>query len=264
VYSATPVVSIATRKTGSAYNYLKVSQSYFVAHGISSTHTTYTSGTPTAANFKDTIIPAALATNPTIVIAGGSPAQLSALLEGWALYAADGAITKPSNFTTLKIFHSGNVAGSDYSTMSLAARTLMRDRVQNLQPYWDDTTESYQRWYTKWTEFYPEKTTPTSPMQMMFFDGNMIMALAVVKANSTAGADIMGAIADVANPPGTVYYPDEFKEARAALMRGEDIDYQGVIVGDFADNFELSTTVPYALYDFDIDGIATVHQVVRY
>ena len=263
-YSATPTVAMYTRNTGASFVYIAVTQKYFVDNGIASVHVTDPSGTPTAQQFKDTLIPQILANNPTVVIHGGPPQQLVNFLEGWALYEADGAIVKPSNFATLKLVNSGNAAGTNFSTMSLAARTLLDTRLQNIQPYWDDTRVGYQHWYTAWTDFYPEKTTPTSPFQMMLFDGEMIMALAIAKANSTAPADIVAQYLEVANPPGTVYYADQYAEARAAIMRGEDVDYEGAIVSDLTENLALAGAVPYGIYDFDINGIATANQVVNY
>jgi len=224
---------------------------------------THTAGTPTVAQFKDVIIPAMVANNPTIYIAGAANPQLANFMEGFAQYAADPNTNKPSNFTTAKLVFYGNVAGGDFTTLSLAARTLMLTRLTSIQPHFDERREGYKRWHKLWTDFYPSESVPLSPMQNMFFDGWMIMTLAMVKANSTSPEAVKANYLSVVNPPGTIYYPDQYKEARAALLRGEDIDYDGASVGDMTPNLENAASIVFGYYTFDIDGVTTLSGTVE-
>jgi branched-chain amino acid transport system substrate-binding protein len=137
----------------------------------------------------------------------------------------------------------------------------MATRLKTFQTHWNETREGYRRWYKLWTQFYPEQTTPSSAQQPMFFDGWMVMALAAIEAGSTDPAAVAAAYAKVANPPGTVYYPDQFKEARAAILRGEDIDYEGAQFSDFTENLEPTHISAWGVFQYDIDSVSSLSSV---
>ena len=69
------------------------------------------------------------------------------------------------------------------------------------------------------------------------YDAAFILALAAEKAGSTDRAAIAGAISDVANPPGEVILPGEWKKAKELIAAGKDINYEGAAGSqDFDEN----------------------------
>ena len=68
---------------------------------------------------------------------------------------------------------------------------------------------------------------PPQPFIDAAYDAGILMALAIEKAGSTDGTAVRDALCDVAGPPGAEFGPGQFAEAKAALERGEDINYQG-------------------------------------
>lgn len=68
---------------------------------------------------------------------------------------------------------------------------------------------------------------PPQPFIDAAYDAGIIMALAVEKAGSTDGTAVRDALRVVAGPPGAEFGPGQFADAKAALARGEDINYQG-------------------------------------
>lgn len=60
-----------------------------------------------------------------------------------------------------------------------------------------------------------------------FFDGMMIAALAMVRANSMKSADWRQYVREVADPPGVVVGPGEFAKAVQLIQQGMDVNYEG-------------------------------------
>src|SRR5207249_27578 len=102
-------VSFYTRMPGTSYAYMLIAKSVLVPTGYTVNFVTDPTGTPTVAQFKNTIIPAMLTNDPTVAVGAGSPAQMANFIEGWAQYAADPATTKPSHFDTLALIVVANI-----------------------------------------------------------------------------------------------------------------------------------------------------------
>ena len=68
---------------------------------------------------------------------------------------------------------------------------------------------------------------PPQPFIDSAYDAGILMALAIQKAGSTDGTAVRDALREVAGPPGAEFGPGQFAAAKAALERGEDINYQG-------------------------------------
>ncbi|MEL7299746.1 MAG: ABC transporter substrate-binding protein [Pseudomonadota bacterium] len=67
----------------------------------------------------------------------------------------------------------------------------------------------------------------TSPYTPESYDAAAIFMLAMEAAGSADPADYAAEILNVANAPGTQFFPGQLAEALAAVRAGEDIDYQG-------------------------------------
>jgi ABC-type branched-subunit amino acid transport system substrate-binding protein len=255
-YSATRI-AMAARDTGTLIKALEAGDAYLNSHSVPSLLVTHSVATPPRSDWVTIYIPAMLAHNPDAIIVGLSAASFQNFVEAWIEYGADPANTKPANYDTMPILAIQSLAGVDFSSYSVDARDLIDTRIQSFQQYWDESTPGWQSWYDLWTDFYPEKTTPTNFVQMAVFDGWLVYALAINKAGSTDPDDIAAAIDFVANAPGTQYYPHQFKEARAAILRGEDIDYEGAIIHDLDHFGMMGGLSAYAVYDFDAAGVPT-------
>ncbi len=81
----------------------------------------------------------------------------------------------------------------------------------------------------KFREMYETKygELPPQPFIDSAYDAAILLALAIQKAGSTDGTAVRDALRQVAGPPGAEFGPGQFAQAKAALERGEDINYQG-------------------------------------
>ena len=68
---------------------------------------------------------------------------------------------------------------------------------------------------------------PAAPFVAHGYDVAFLMALAIEKAGSADRGGIAAALREVANAPGMVIRPGEWKKAVAALAAGEDVNYEG-------------------------------------
>ncbi len=59
------------------------------------------------------------------------------------------------------------------------------------------------------------------------YDAAFLIALAIVRGESTSGESIRDNLRAVANPPGEIVYYDEWEKAVALLEAGQEINYQG-------------------------------------
>jgi len=80
---------------------------------------------------------------------------------------------------------------------------------------------------------YKAKFGPLPPQSSIreAYDAVYLIALAAEAAGSTDSTAMRDKLRDVANAPGTQFEPgsDNFKQAVAALKKGDDIDYEGVV-----------------------------------
>ena len=68
---------------------------------------------------------------------------------------------------------------------------------------------------------------PAAPFVAHGYDVAFLMALAIEKAGSADRGGIAAALREVANAPGMVIRPGEWKKAVAAIAAGEDVNYEG-------------------------------------
>lgn len=193
--------------------------------------------------------------NPDVVIGVWRIGELKAFLEAYVELGDDAAWTdKPANYDKIKFVNTGSVR-TDYKDLSTKAIAVLADRATGLEPYWDPESEGFKRWIAAYQEYDPEGDA-TVHTQMRTYDALMILVLAMVKAQSTEGAKIAEHLVDVASPPGETVYPGEFAKARALLLEGKDINYEGASGPvDLADTGDIKTT-PYQVWGTNADGSA--------
>jgi ABC-type branched-subunit amino acid transport system substrate-binding protein len=68
---------------------------------------------------------------------------------------------------------------------------------------------------------------PPKPYIDTSYDAAFVLALAAQKAGKADGKAVRDALRDVANPPGEVVIPGEWKKAVELIKAGKEIDYQG-------------------------------------
>ncbi len=92
---------------------------------------------------------------------------------------------------------------------------------------------------------------PPQPFIDSSYDAGILLSLAIHKAGSTDGAAVRDALREVAGPPGAQFGPGQYSEAKAALDRGEDIDYQGAAG---TQDFDAAGDVPGTYSHWAIQG----------
>ncbi len=87
---------------------------------------------------------------------------------------------------------------------------------------------------------------PAAPFVTHGYDVAFLMALAIEKAGSADRGGIAAALREVANAPGTVIRPGEWKKAVAAIAAGEDVNYEGASGAiEFDENGDVAGTYTY-------------------
>jgi len=101
---------------------------------------------------------------------------------------------------------------------------------------------------------------PPQPFIDAAYDAAILMALAIDKAGSTDGTAVRDALRAVADPPGKEFGPGQFADAKAALARGEDINYQGAAgTQDFDSHGDVPGT--YSHWEFQNGAVREVELI---
>jgi ABC-type branched-subunit amino acid transport system substrate-binding protein len=207
---------------------------------------------------KDTFkthIKTLVAGDPELMVGVWRVGELKTFMEAYVELSVDTTWTKPANYDKIQFLNLGSVK-TDYNSLSAAAVAVMNTRSKGLEPSWDEGSEGYKKWLAAYKDFNPAAKVVIHS-QMRTYDALMIMALAIVKANSTDPAKMKAEFQNVANPPGEKIYPGEFKKARALLMEGKDIDYDGASGPiELADTGNVRTTW-YLVWKVAADGKAS-------
>jgi branched-chain amino acid transport system substrate-binding protein len=131
---------------------------------------------------------------------------------------------------------------------------------ENLAPFVPEEQAGQMKWVTladvdgPSTEFMRDLWTASGFRAEDFFgpvysnyDAVFVLALALEHADSSDGQAIAESMRIVANPPGEPIYAGDWAKARAAIERGEDIDYVGVTgevnFDDLGNNAEIETVL---------------------
>ena len=82
---------------------------------------------------------------------------------------------------------------------------------------------------------------PQAPYAAHGYDATFLLALAVEKAGAADRSKISAALRAVAGPPGMIIRPGQWKEAKAAIAAGKDINYEGAVGNnDFDENGDVT------------------------
>ena len=112
----------------------------------------------------------------------------------------------------------------DKSVIEQIGADNLRGNIAITQSASDDSDASYKIFAA---DYSAGGGDPKSPYAAHGYDASFLMALAIEKAGSADRAKIGAALRAVANAPGEVVRPGEWKKAKALLAAGKDINYEG-------------------------------------
>jgi len=148
--------------------------------------------------------------------------------EGLAIFAYYGSsgITIVRNSLENGLFHKFLGADGMFSQVvidQIGAKNL-RGNIMVTQSASDTKDASYKAFASA---FKATGKNPAAPYAAHGYDISFLMALAIEKAGAADRSKIAPALRAVANPPGIVIRPGEWKKAKAAIDAGKDVNYEG-------------------------------------
>ena len=177
--------------------------------------------------------------------------------EGLALFAYYGSsgITILRNSLENGLF--GKFLGADgmmdNSVIEQIGADTLRGNIMLSQPASDTEGDSYKAFAAA---FEAAGSNPAAPFVTHGYDVAFLMALAIEKAGAADRSGIPAALREVANAPGMVIRPGEWKKAKEAIAAGEDINYEGASGAiEFDENGDVAGT--YSLNVVGDDGTWT-------
>ena len=177
--------------------------------------------------------------------------------DGLALFAYYGSsgITILRNSLENELF--GKFLGADgmmdTSVIEQIGADTLRGNIMLSQPSSDTEGESYKAFVSV---FEAAGKNPGAPFVTHAYDVAFVMALAIEKAGAADRSKISAALREVANAPGMVIRPGEWKKAKEAIAAGEDINYEGASGAiEFDANGDVAGT--YSLNGVGDDGTWT-------
>ena len=183
----------------------------------------------TVAQFK-TLLMTVTAGNPSVILGSAGAAAFRTLMQAYAELRDDPTWTaKPANFNTLRFVWTSTLTGNDYSALPANALDAVVNQNDFVQPAWDPTSPAFERWFAVYQAFNPSAQPPGSGFIPGAYDAAIVMALAITAAGTTEGAAVAAKIREVANPPGVVICPGQWRKAFRMLAQGKDINYEGAL-----------------------------------
>ena len=177
--------------------------------------------------------------------------------EGLALFAYYGSsgITILRNSLENELF--GKFLGADgmmdTSVIEQIGADTLRGNIMLSQPSSDTAGGSYKAFASA---FEAAGKNPGAPFVTHAYDVAFVMALAIEQAGAADRSKISAALRGVANAPGMVIRPGEWKKAKEAIAAGEDINYEGASGAiEFDGNGDVAGT--YSLNGVGDDGTWT-------
>ena len=141
----------------------------------------------------------------------------------------------------------------DNSVIEQLGAEALRGNIMLSQPASDTEGGSYKAFAAA---FESAGNNPAAPFVTHGYDVAFLMALAVEKAGAADRSKISAALREVANAPGMVIRPGEWKKAKEAIAAGEDINYEGASGAiEFDENGDVAGT--YSLNVVGDDGTWT-------
>ena len=112
----------------------------------------------------------------------------------------------------------------DTSVIEQIGADNLRDRISITQSASDYADSSYQAFEAA---FSATGKDPKAPYAAHGYDASFLVALAIEKAGAADRSKISAALREVANAPGEVIRPGEWKKAKELIAAGKDINYEG-------------------------------------
>jgi ABC-type branched-subunit amino acid transport system substrate-binding protein len=218
----------------------------------------------TVAVFRSQLI-AITANNPSIIVGSLAGARLISLMQAYVALRDDPTLwptgtTKPANFNTLKFVWTSTLSNVNYSTAGPGAVAALVNQNDFVQPAWDPTSPTFQRWLALYQSYAPTAQPPASGFPMGAYDAGIVMALAITAAGTTEPAAVARQITRVANPPGRVICPGQWQKAFRLLAKGKDINYEGALGPVDLDERGNATGLTFGIFRVQAGG-ATSAQV---
>jgi hypothetical protein len=168
--------------------------------------------------------------NPSLILGSAGAAAFQTLMQAYVELRDDPTWTaKPSNFNALKFVWTSTLSGNNYSILGASVVAVLVNQNDFVQPAWDPTSPAFERWFAVYQSYNPAALPPASGFIPGAYDAAMVMALAVTAAGSTEGTAVAAQIRRVANPPGRVICPGQWRKAFRLLAKGKDINYEGAL-----------------------------------
>lgn len=116
----------------------------------------------------------------------------------------------------------------DVSVIEQIGADNLKDNLMITQAASDPENVSYQIFAKEFTTAYAaDKLDPAAPYASHGYDATFLVALAIEKAGAADRSKISAALREVANAPGEVIRPGEWKKAKELIAAGTDINYEG-------------------------------------
>ena len=210
--------------------------------------------TATVAQFKTQLM-TITAGNPSLILGSIAAARLQLLMRAYVELRDDATWTaKPSNFNTLKFVWTSTLSGTDYSVLPASALAALVNQNEFVQTAMDPTSPAFQAWLNGYRAYNPGADFPGSAFIPGAYDAAMVLALAITAAGSTNGTDIAAKIREVANPPGVVICPGQYRKAFRLLAKGKDINYECALGPIDLDERGNATGLAYGIFKAFSDG----------
>ncbi len=192
--------------------------------------------------------------DPELIVGIWRVGELKAFMQAWVELDQQPDFVKPSHWDTLRFVHLGTL-NDQYADTGAKAVTILSERAVVISAAHNPESEGFARWVALNRSYDPDFAFSTHT-EAKAYDMLMILSLAMAKAGTTDGPAIAAQIDAITNPPGQKYYPGQFQQARDALLRGEDIDYECAFGDcDFDEHTREPLVVPYSISAISREGV---------
>ena len=218
--------------------------------------------TSTSVAESKTLLRTITAGNPQIILGSNTIPLLGNFMQAYVELRDDPTwLEKPANFDTLR-FVWGSTLSGDYGGLGPAALAALVSQSVFVQPAWDPNSVAFQRWFDVYRSYNPAAQPPSSGFTMSAYDAMIVMSLAISAAGKTDATAVAAKLREVANPPGKVVCPGEWKKAFRLLSKGKDINYEGALGAVDLDRRGNPTGITYGAYNVQPDGSTTLTDTV--
>ncbi len=191
--------------------------------------------------------------DPELIVGIWRVGELKAFMQAWVELDQQEDFVKPSHWDTVRFVHLGTL-NDHYADTGAKSVAIMSERSVVISAAHNPDSEGFARWVALNRSYDPDFAF-SAHTETKAYDMLMILSLAMAKAGTTEGPAIATEINAITNPPGRKFYPGEFQQARDALLRGEEIDYECAFGDcDFDEYTREPLIVPYTISGVSSEG----------